>query len=49
MGQGRSLLVSKSLTGAINPALGRVFGWITEVMRAAVVRSIYDRSYAERR
>ena len=36
--------VTALVTAAVNPALGLMLGWITEFIRAAIVRSIYRRT-----
>ncbi len=33
-----------SLTLTVNPALGLMLGWITELIRAAIVRNLYRSS-----
>ena len=33
--------VTALVTLTINPALGLILGWVTELIRAAIVRSVY--------
>jgi MFS superfamily sulfate permease-like transporter len=40
--------VTALVTVTVNPALGLVLGWITEIIRAAIVRSIYRRTNISR-
>jgi hypothetical protein len=37
------IVVTALVTVTVNPALGLILGWITELIRAAIVRSIYRR------